>query len=215
MTFSNIHLSNQKHGHWKDYRHPPKAVVEKVYESNPQVQLPTNLTGRPVTSSRSRRTSALGPPYPYPPNPFPGWTPYPAFDMPVPYHLYTTSSSANAPHYSPHFTKSPSDVPPGPLTEDGQIHRSPSDDDEDIQYPSITEFFTELEKTSSSEHYFESYTAAFHDNGYYRIDELADEGLTVGHMMEIVNHLKEGTARVIKREAMNKVKKIHKGKGRK
>ena len=70
-------------------------------------------------------------------------------------------------------------------------------------------------KTASTEHYFTVYTEAFHNNGYYRIDELADVGLTVGHMIEIIDHLKEGTARVIKSKALDKVKKIRKGKGKK
>ena len=65
-------------------------------------------------------------------------------------------------------------------------------------------------ETDSTEHYFTNYTEAFRDNGYYRVDQLADENFTVGHMMEIIHHLKEGTAWVIKKRASDKVKRIRK-----
>ena len=54
----------------------------------------------------------------------------------------------------------------------------------------------------------------FRRKGYYRVDELAAEDLTVGHMVEVIGHLKEGTARVIKCKVLAKVKKL-KGKGKK
>ena len=185
-------------------------MVEKVYESNPHVQLPANLTGRAVVSSRSRRPPLFNVPYVYPHGPLPGWTPYPTPSAPVRYPPYALPNLSNSPPYP--YPKSPFDVPFGPPTE-GDL-RFLSDSDEDLQYPTITEFFEELAETESSEHYFTNYTEAFHENGYYRVDQLADEGLTTGHMTEIINHLKEGTARVIKNKALDKVKRIRKGKGK-
>ena len=179
-------------------------VVEKVYENYPQIQLPANLTGRPVVSSRNQRSSAFGSPYLYLPGPFPGWTPYPAWNAPAPYPQYGPPSPSNALPYPPHSTDGPSSL----------SHRSAGDGDNEIEYPSITEFFTELMETESSEHYFTSYVEAFRDEGYYRVDELAAEDLTIGHMVEVIPQLKEGTARVIKRKALAKVKKL-KSRGKK
>ena len=209
VDISNACPSDQKLGHWKDHKHPPKVVVEKVYESNPHVQLPANLTGRSVVSSGSRRPPAFNPSYVYPHSPLPGWTPYPTSSPPVPYPPYTLPNLSNAPPY-PYLTQSPFSIPSN-LPAEGDI-RSPSDSDEDLQYPTISEFFAELMETESSEHYFTNYTEGFHDNGYYRVDQLADKSLTTDHMTEIVNHLKEGTARVIKKKALDKVKRIRKGK---
>jgi hypothetical protein len=183
-------------------------VVEKVYESNPQALLPTNLTGHPVTSSRNRRAPNLNHPYVYPPGPFPGWPPYPVPSAPVPYPPYTLPGPSNPLFYPPYLTDNSINSPA-----EGD-HGSPGNSDEDLHYPTIAEFFTELMETESSEHYFTSYTDGFHDNGYYRINELVDEDLTVGHMVNIVDHLKEGTARVIKRKASDKVRRIRKGKGK-
>ena len=148
--------------------------------------------------------------YPYPPGPFPGWMPYPAWNAQAPYPPYGFPGSSNAPSYPPHSTNTPSNIP----DEGGLSHRSPSDDDDEIEYPSVAEFLVELTETESSEHSFTNYVEAFRNEGYYRVDELAAEDLTVGHMVEIIDHLKEGTARVIKRKALAKVKKI-KGKDKK
>ena len=139
--------------------------------------------------------------------------PYQAANMPASYPSYPLPGPSTAPPYPLHFTGDPSDIPSNSLTE-GDCG-SPSDGDEGVQYPTIAEFFTELMKTASTEHYFTDYTEAFRNNGYYRIDELADVGLTIGHMIEIIDHLKEGTAQVIKSKALDKVKKIRKGKGKK
>ena len=68
--------------------------------------------------------------------------------------------------------------------------------------------------TESGYHYFTNYTDSFHEQGYYRVDELADDSFTVEHMMEIIKYLKEGTARVIKKRAVKKVRKVRKGKGK-
>lgn len=68
--------------------------------------------------------------------------------------------------------------------------------------------------TESGHHYFTTYTPFFHDQGYYQIDQLADESFTVEHMVEIIDQLKEGTARVIKNKALEKVRRIRKGKGK-
>jgi hypothetical protein len=195
FKISDAHPSDQSHGQWNDYKHPPKVVVEKVYESNLQALLPTNLTGHPVTSSRNRRAPNVNPPYLYPPGPFPGWPPYPVPSAPVPYPPYTLPGPSNPSSYPPYLTDNSINSPA-----EGD-RRSPGDGDEDLHYPTITEFFAELMETESSEHYFTSFTDAFHNNGYYRIDELVDEDLTVGHMVDIIGQLKEGTARVIKKKA--------------
>ena len=153
-----MYLSIQKHGHWKDYWLLLKAVVEKVYEKNLHVHLP------------------------YAPNPFgAGWTPYSTFNPLASYPPYTSTGPSNVPPHPPYPTKSHSSFPPNSPTERDQMHRSPSDDDNSLWYPSITEFFTELMETESNEHHFTNYTDAFHDNGYYCVDELTDKGLTMAH----------------------------------
>ena len=189
-------------------------MVEKVYEKNPHIYLPADLTGCPVASSKNRKTSALNPPYPYVPNPFGArWTPYSTFNPLASYPPYTSTSPSNVPPYPPYPTKSHSSFPPNSPTERDQTYRSPSDDDNSLRYPSIAELFTELMETESNEHHFTNYTDAFHDNGYYRVNKLTHEGLTMTHMMEIVDHLKEGTIQAIKKKALDKVKRICKGKG--
>ena len=202
--------SDQKHGNWNDYKHPPKVVIERVYESNLQVQLPASLTGRAVASSRNQKSQNFNPSYIYPHGPFPGWMPpYPVPSAPAPYPPYTLPGPSNAPSYMPYHTDHSFNSPT-----EGDC-RSPGDSDEDLQYPTTAEFFAELMETESSRHYFTNYTDAFHDKGFYRIDQLADENLDVNHMMEIVEDLKEGTARVIKTKALAKVKKIRKTRGKK
>ena len=205
---SEVCLSYQKHGHWNDHKHPPKAVVEKVYENNLQVQLPMSLTGRPVISSRNQKSQNFNPSYVYPPGPFPGWTPYSFPSALAPYPPYTLPGPSNAPSYPAHHA----DHSPSPATEGD--HGSPGDSYKDLQYPTTAEFFAELMETESHRHYFTDYTEAFHDNGFYRIDQLADENLDVNHMMDIIDHLQEGTARVIKKRALAKVKKIHRSGGK-
>jgi len=68
--------------------------------------------------------------------------------------------------------------------------------------------------TESGHHHFTDYTDSFNDQGYYRLDELGDESLTAEHMLEIIDNLKEGTARVIKKKALEKLQRIRKGKGK-
>ena len=78
----------------------------------------------------------------------------------------------------------------------------------------ISDFFEELMTTKSNRHHFTDYTDSFNDQGYYRLDELGDESLTVLHMTTIIKNLKEGTARVIKKKASEKLRRIRKGKGK-
>jgi hypothetical protein len=132
--------------------------------------------------------------------------PYPTFNTPTPYPPYALPGPSNAPPYPPYHIKSPFDTQSNSPAEGDQTQRSPSDDDVGIQYPTIADFFAELTETESNEHYFTTYTEAFHNNGYYRVNKLADKDLTVGHMMEIIDHLKEGTTWVIKNKVLNKVK---------
>ena len=140
--------------------------------------------------------------------------PYPPFNAPVPYPEYTSPGPSNAPSYPLCLTNNPPDVTSNLPTEGDQLCWSPSDDGTDVRYPSIAEFFSELMETESTEHHFTDYTEFFHHQGYYRVDQLADECLTVGHMVEIIEHLKEGTARVLKNKALDRVKKLRKGKGK-
>lgn len=107
----------------------------------------------------------------------------------------------------------PPTIPSGPTATDNTCG-SPSDDDNDVQYPNVSTFLTELTKTEGNFHYFENFTDAFHESGFYRIDQLADESFTVNDMLKSIAHLKEGTARVIKKRAVEKVRRIRKGKGR-
>jgi len=137
------------------------------------------------------------------------------------------------PYYLPHHPVGPSSVqhyPPyptagsssDPLTEEGG-RGSPSDEDkdkdkdEDVTYPTISEFLKQLGATEAATdfHYFISYTDSFHQKGFYRINQLADETFTIKDMMESIENLREGTAREIKKRAMKKVKQIQKGKGKK
>jgi len=68
--------------------------------------------------------------------------------------------------------------------------------------------------TESDNHRFTDYTDSFNDRGYYRLDELGDESVTAEHMVIIIENLKEGTARVIKKKALEKLRRIRKGKGK-
>jgi hypothetical protein len=95
------------------------------------------------------------------------------------------------------------------------ITTSPSDDDEHIEYPTITDFFGDLMDTESYRHNFTEYTNTFNQQGYYRVDELADESVTSEHLVKIIPNLKDGTARVIKKRVAEKVKQVRKAKARK
>jgi len=169
-----------------------------------------------------------------------GWYPYPAVNPPnVPYHLsYPPARPPGASYYPPHSVAPyyPSHYPAGPpstphyppdpiasslsqplVEDDGRKSGSPSDDDEDILYPTISDFLKQLAttETGSDFHYFTNYTDGFHQKGFYRINQLADESFSVKDMMESIVNLKEGTARLIKKWAVKQVKKIRKGKGKK
>ena len=104
-------------------------------------------------------------------------------------------------------------IPSNPLV-GKETRGSPSDNEQDLEYPTISDFFEELMTTESGSHYFTTYTEFFHNQGYYRIDQLTDESVTVEHMVKIIEQLKDGTARVIKKKALEKVKRIRKGKGK-
>jgi len=110
------------------------------------------------------------------------------------------------------------DSPSGPLpAECGSPSDEDEDEDEDVTYPTISEFLKQLGamETGTDFHYFTSYTDSFHDKGFYRINQLADETFTVKDMMASVVNLREGTAREIKRRAVKKVKQIQKAKHKK
>ena len=103
----------------------------------------------------------------------------------------------------PSFTNNPS-------AGDQPVGSDPSSDSEDQQYPGIDEFFQELEKTHAIGHYFTELTDNFRNHGYLTIDQLADLGLDVKHMMELSPSLKEGTVQLIKTKVLKKVKHIRK-----
>jgi hypothetical protein len=129
--------------------------------------------------------------------------PYPSWPIPGPSH---------APFHRPYPPAVHADIPSNPLADEG-THRS-SDNDQDLEYPTISDFFKELMATESGFHYFTNYTDSFNEQGYYWVDELTDDSLTVEHMMKIIGHLKDRTAQIIKNKALEKVRKIHKGKGK-
>jgi len=52
----------------------------------------------------------------------------------------------------------------------------------------------------------------FHNKGYYQINKLVDEDLTVSHIVEIIDDLKEGTARVIKKGCWMRLKRSIRGR---
>ncbi|KAF9778370.1 hypothetical protein BJ322DRAFT_1025084 [Thelephora terrestris] len=201
------------HGEWESHRRPPKEVLERVYKNHPRVSLPTDLTGQQVISPKGRRPPASDAQYVYPPNPFVGWNPYltagPSNVPPGP--LYPTPGLLNPPFYPPYPPTSHannfSDTPA-----DKRRHRSPSVDDQHIEYPSVSEFLAELEAADRGHHYFTNYTDFFHEQGYFHLNELADASLTTEHMMDIIPDMKDGTAHAIKNSALARVKKL-KGKG--
>jgi len=233
-TIFDMRESDQNHKAWQSYKRPPKEVLEKVYEDENRrrpVTLPADLTESPIASSTTPRRRILDATAAYPPSPVTGWSSNMPYYMP-----YPTAGPSNAPHYLPHPFAGPLNVPyypshpitsasiisSNPLVNEG-VRRSPSNNDDNndngdngdnIQYPSISEFFTELTKNEGGFHYFENYTDAFHQSGFYRIDQLADETFTVNDMLKSIEHLKEGTARVIKKRAVEKVKRIQRGKRR-
>lgn len=103
--------------------------------------------------------------------------------------------------------------PSNPLPDD-IAPESPSDNEEHFEYPTIDDFFEGLMITENNRHNFTDFTESFHEQGYYQIDELADESVTVGHMVNIISGMRDGTARVIKKRVLEKVQKIRKGRMR-
>ena len=85
-----------------------------------------------------------------------------------------------------------------------------SSDEDNIQYLSIDDFVRELSEVCPFGHYFADVTADLQDHGYLTIDQLADPSLDVEHMMKLSPDLKEGTAHLIKKKAIKKVKHIQK-----
>jgi len=208
-------MSDQNRKGWQNFRRPPKEVFEKIYKKYPHAPLPSELSGQPIVSSKNTRQSTFNTPYNYPSGPFPAWFPYPAAgpsNVP-PYPSWLIPGPSHAPFHPPHPPIVYPNIPPNLPTNEG-TRRSPSEDGQDYEYPTISDFFEELTTTESGYHYFTNYTDSFHGQGYYRVDELADESLTVEHMVKIIEHLKDGTARVIKNKALEKVRKIRKGKGK-
>ncbi|KAF9653507.1 hypothetical protein BDM02DRAFT_3225543 [Thelephora ganbajun] len=181
----------------------------------PNAPLPSELSGQPTISSKNMRQSAFNAPYPYVPSPFAGWPPYlaPGSSNILPYPPWPVPGPSHTPFHPLHPPSVPSNVPTNPSANE-EAPPPPSDDDRDFEYPTISDFFEGLMATESGRHYFTNYTDSFHNQGYYRVDELADESLTVEHMVKMIENLKDGTARVIKNKALEKVRQIRKGKGR-
>jgi len=208
-------MSDQNRNGWKNFQRPPKEVLEKIYKRYPHAPVPSELSGQPIVQSKNTRQSTLNTPYNYPTGPFTGWLPYPTAGPSniQPYPPWPTPGPSHLPFYPSYPPAIHSNIPPNPLTNE-ITHGSTSDDDQDLEYPTISDFFEELTTTENGHHYFTSYTNSFHEQGYYRVDELADESLTVDHMVNIIDQLKDGTARAIKNKALEKVRKIQKGKGK-
>ena len=146
-------------------------MLERIYKNYPGTLLPADLTGQPVISARGRKVSTAGPTYTGLPNMFPGWNPYamagsvsvppgPSYQIPPPSHPATSMS--NTPFYSPHSTIQYNNNNGNP-----ENHQQPSDDDEDVEYPTITAFLEELEVNDRDHHYFTHFTEAFHQHCYY------------------------------------------------
>ncbi|KAF9785386.1 hypothetical protein BJ322DRAFT_1108826 [Thelephora terrestris] len=192
---------------WSNFKRPPKRVLEKIYEQYPDAPLPSELSGRRAVSSKNTKQSTPAFNSPHMPGPFAGWPFHPMpgpssispFMWPIPGASHAPFNPAQSPAF--HFnTSNP------PVDED--LPRSPDSDDQDLEYPTIATFFEELEETESNRHHFTNFTEAFYEKGYYRVDELANESLTVEHMVEIIEYLKDGTARLIKSKAETKVRQI-------
>ena len=195
------------------------TIPRRQQDANPAV------LSQPGTATGWFQPPVVSPPgmpyyHPYPPVGPPGAPYYPSHSMaspPIaPYYLpHHPAGPSRSPHYPPYPVASSSS---NPLTGESE-RRSPSneDEDEDVTYPTISEFLKHLGtvETDTDFHYFTSYTESFHQKGYYRIDQLADENFTIKDMMESIANLREGTAREIKKRAAKKVKQIQKGKGKK
>ena len=176
--------SYQNQKGWKNFQRPPKEVLKKIYKKYPHTPLPSELSGQPTVSSKNTKQSTFNASYPYPTSPLPTWLPYPVAG-PLNVQPYP---SWQAP-YPPTMHSNVPSIPPnnkGPC-------RSPSNDSEDLEYPAISNFFKELTATENGHHYFMNYTDFFHKQGYYHINQLADESLTVEHMMKMIEHLRDGT----------------------
>jgi hypothetical protein len=215
MIVPDVCMFDQNRNGWQNFQRPPKEVLEKIYKKYPHAPIPSELSGRPIVQSKNMKQSTSGAPYTYPMGPFPGWFPYPAAGPSniQPYPSWPIPGPSHTPFYPSYPPAIHPNIPSNPLTNEVSC-RSPSDDDQDFEYPTISDFFEELMTTESGRHYFTTYTDSFHDQGYYRVDELADESLTVDHMVNMIEQLKDGTARVIKNKALEKVRKIQKGKGK-
>ena len=201
-----IYMSDQNRNGWKNFQCPPKEVLEKIYKRYLHAPIPLELSGQPIVQSKNTRQSTLNTPYNYPTGPFIGWLPYPTAGPSniQPYPPWPTPGPSHLPFYPSYPPAIHSNIPPNPLTNE-ITHGSTSDDDQDLEYPTISDFFEELTTTENGYHYFTRYTNSFHEQGYYQVDELADESLTVDHMVNIIDQSKDGTARAIKNKALEKV----------
>lgn len=189
-------------------------LLEKIYKEYPHASLPMELTGRPAISSKKAKRSAFDAPNPS--GSFPGWFPHfqPGPSNLSSYPSWPTPNPTYGPFLPPYPPATYPNIPSGPPIDD-DAPKSPKSEGQDFEYPTISDFFEDLMKTEGDRHYFTNYTEYFHDQGYYRIDQLADESLTVEHMVKIIGQLKDGTARIIKNRALEKVRQIRKGKGKK
>lgn len=174
-------------------------LLEEIYAKYPYASLPSELSGQPIISSKSTRqsTSTFGVPDPrtHMPSFFAGWFPNSApgpSNMP-PYPLWPMPGPSHAPFY-PSYPPVPSNIP----SSNEVAPRSLSNEGSDLEYPSIADFFEDLMNSEDNHHYFTNFMDVFHEQGYYRVDHLADESLMVEHMTRIIEQLKDGTAWVIK-----------------
>jgi len=187
-------LPTQNHSKWDSYKCPLKEVLERVYKNYPWMLLPADLTGQPTISAKGQRPPTSDAMYGYPPNQFAGWNPYLAarfLNMP-PGPSYPVSGPSSAPFYPLYPTPPYAGTLPNPPTNEGRC-RSPSDDGQSIEYPTISDFLAELTTADRSHHYFSNYTDYFHQQGYFHLDELADESLTAEHMMGMIHWGQGGT----------------------
>ena len=143
-----------------------------------------------------------------------GWNPYPPAGplntQPGP--SYFAPRPQNPPFYPSYPATPHTDIPSNPPADDRRV-KSPIDDDQPTEYPTISDFLAKLAAADRGNHYFDNYTEYFHQHDYFHVDELADESLTTERMAELIPGIKDGTACAIKKKALEKVRRI-KGKGK-
>lgn len=209
LLFLTLYVFNQNHNEWSNYKRPLKVLVEEIYEKHPGASLPSEVSGQPTIPSKNSKQLV---PNPYIPGPFtsPGWPSHQVSGLSTypPWSMSLLPHTPFYPQYPP--TTHPDAVPNPPINK--ETSQSPDDDDQHFEFPSIVDFFDNLTITESSHHNFMDYVVSFHEQGYYDVDQLADKSLTAEHLVQIIPDLKDGTARVIKRKATERVRQVKKAK---